>query len=210
MPTHRAFALAMLIVLPALAGCAQPEPAPAPDGDGSGLTGDCPDEGDRFLAIAIQEGGLAPHPEVYVVRASGLSAGIVLSEGEPSDGSDLGVPERALHNVSSAEVREILQAADVPDEGRWNVTMAFQGQASRADHERLCSALTERAPDLEPSYPHEECRDGTTLAMMLWTPAGVTISQAYCEGGQGTPFEDVEQAFRNATSTARDRSGAPS
>lgn len=208
MTKHRALALAMLIVSPAVAGCAQPSPAPAPGDDQAAA--DCPTDGSGFLAIGVQEGGLAPHPEVYVVRASGLSAGVVLSHGEPSDGSAVGVPERALHNVSSAEVREILQAADVPDEGRWNVTMAFQGQASRADHERLCRALTERAPNLEPSYPHEKCRDGTTLAMTLWTPDGVTISQAYCEGGLGTPFEEVQQALRNATTTARDRSGAPS
>lgn len=196
-------------MFPALIGCAQPEPALAPGGDGVGSAEVCPEDGDRFLVIAVQEGGLAPHPEVYVVRASGLSAGIVLSHGEPPDGSAVGVPDRALHNVSAEEVPRILQAADVPDEGRWNVTTAFQGQASPEDRKGLCTALTERAAALEPSYPDEDCRDGTTLTLTLWTPEGLTVSQAYCEGGLGTPFEEVQQALRNATSTARDRSGAP-
>lgn len=200
--------LAFLAIAPALAGCAQPEPGPVP-GENGPAREDCPSSGEGFLALAVQEGGLAPHPEVYTLQAGGLATGIVLASGQPGNGSAVGVPDRALHNVSADEVRRLLQAADVPDEGRWNVTMAFQGRATDGDLEAVCSALHDRAPELAASYPDEDCRDGTTLSLTLWTPEGVTVSQAHCEGGQGTAFEDVRLTLRNATATARERSGAP-
>ncbi len=201
----RARALLVLALLTAslLAGCTDQRITPP-----SQRT--CPAETDGFLAIAVQTGGLDPHPEVFTVQADGTAAGIVLSHGQPAEGEQLGVPDRALHNITETEVRDQLKAAGVPSEGTWNVSLAFQATGNRTAMEQLCQALTSKAPTMDRAYPDEACRDGTTLRLTVWTQGGVAISEAECEAGQGTAFEDVALGIRGVVETARERSGAPS
>lgn len=200
---RRAVLVLALLTASLLAGCTDQQITPP-----SQRT--CPAEGDGLLAIAVQTGGLSPHPEAFTIRADGTATGVILAQGQPPEGQQVGVPERTLHNVTEAEVRDQLAAAGVPAEGTWNVTMAFQGSGNRTAMEQLCQALTSKAPTLDRSYPDEACRDGTTLHLTVWTQGGVEVSKAHCEGGQGTAFEEVRLGIRGVLNQARERSGAPS
>lgn len=192
-----------LLTSVALAGCTDQQITPP-----SQRT--CPAEGSGFLAIAVQTGGLAPHPEVFAVQADGTASGIVLTKGQPAEGEQVGVPDRALHNISQGPVRELLQAAGQPTEGTWNVSLAFQGDGNRTAMNQLCQALTTKALTMERSYPDDDCRDGTTLRLTVWAQGGLAVSEAHCQGGQGTAFEDVRMGIRGVVDKARERAGAPS
>ncbi len=199
----RALLVLALLTASLLAGCTDQQITPP-----SQRT--CPAEGDGLLAIAVQTGGLAPHPEAFTVRADGTATGVILAQGQPPEGQQVGVPERALHNVTEAQVRQELAAAGVPAEGTWNVSLAFRGDGNRTTMETLCQALTSKAPTMAATYPDEACRDGTTLRLTVWSQGGFEVSEAHCEGGQGTAFEEVRLGIRDVLDAARERSGAPS
>lgn len=190
-----------LTVLPGQ-GCLTPEPDPG--------AASCPEGETGYLAIAIQEGGLDPHPEVYTLETDRTATGIVLARGGNGSGPAVGVPDRALTNVTEEEVRRVLAAAAVPDEGRWNVTRAYQARVSQEDLLAVCLALEEAGPDLQTRYPAERCRDGTTLTLRVWTPAGLRVSVAECDAGGNTPFETVHLPLRNATLAAQEQAGVSS
>lgn len=172
-------------------------------------TPECASSADGYLAIAVQEGGLSPHPEVFTLEADGVSTAVVLAQAPGAREDGVGIPERALHNVTADQVRETLRVGVVPDEAGWNVTLAYRGTVTRAELAEVCDRLREAGSQLADRYPAEECHDGTTLTLRLWTPDGLIVSTAECEAAKGTTFDEVRWSLRNATLTARERANAP-